>query len=240
MAPCCRQRRRQARRLAEIVCMALLCLGAACHGRAGAAELPGLGGTDFRLNVTSMKQARSMTTMLQQFDFSCGSAAIATLLTHHYAHRVDERVVFEDMWARGDQAKIQKEGFSLLDMKLFLEARGFQADGFEQPLDKLAEAGIPAIVLISENGYHHFVVVKGLAAGRVLIGDPANGTRAMQRAEFETKWKNRILFVIHNHQKTARFNLAAEWRVAPGAPLADGASRSMSVVGLPKLSPGDF
>ena len=44
-----------------------------------------------------------------------------------------------------------------------------------RPLDKLASAGIPAIVLINEHGYNHFVVIKGMRDERVLIGDPSGG-----------------------------------------------------------------
>ncbi len=44
------------------------------------------------------------------------------------------------------------------------------------PLEKLDNEGVPAIVLINERGYHHFVVVKGYKNGRVLVGDPARGT----------------------------------------------------------------
>lgn len=207
---------------------------------AHATDLRSMGGADYSLNVTSIRQARQLSTMLQQYDFSCGSAAIATLLTHHYDYPVTERMVFEDMYTRGDQEKIRREGFSLLDMKGYLEARGFRADGFEQPLEKLAEARIPAIVLITENGYHHFVVVKGLQDGRVLVGDPANGTRALPRAAFEASWKNRLLFVIHNRMDTAKFNLASDWRVAPRAPVAAATGQAMSVVGLPKMGPGEF
>ena len=51
-----------------------------------------------------------------------------------------------------------------------------------QDLDKLREERVPAIALVTENGYHHFVVVKGFDGERVLIGDPASGTRAVTRA----------------------------------------------------------
>jgi predicted double-glycine peptidase len=201
--------------------------------------LPSMGSGDVTMPVTSMRQARVARTMLQQFDFSCGSAALATLLTHHYDYPVTEQKVFEEMYANGDRKKIHTEGFSLLDMKRYLAAHGFQADGFEQPLDKLNEARVPAIVLINENGYHHFVVVKGLQPDRVLIGDPANGTRAMPRKTFEAGWKNGLLFVIHNRMDQARFNLAADWRVAPRAPIGNGLNRDGGV-GLPKLGPGEF
>ena len=205
------------------------------------AHFPSIGGGDVIMPIVSMKEARVVGTLLQKFDFSCGSAALATLLTHHYGYPVTEQVVFEQMYARGDKKKIHTEGFSLLDMKRFLAAHGFQADGFEQPLDKLNEARVPAIVLINENGYHHFVVVMGVQPDRVLIGDPAQGTRALPRRTFEAIWKNNLLFVIHNRMESARFNLAADWRVAPRAPLGGGIGRDgLGQITLPKLGPGEF
>jgi predicted double-glycine peptidase len=221
----------------------LLALACCAAGPAAAqrAHLPAMGSGDVIMPVTSMRQARLAGTLLQKYDFSCGSAAVATLLTHHYGYPVTEQVVFEQMYMRGNRQKIHREGFSLLDMKNFLAAHGFQADGFEQPLDKLNEARVPAIVLINENGYHHFVVIKGVQRDRVLIGDPAQGTRAMRREAFESIWKNRLLFVIHNRMEQARFNLAADWRVAPRAPLGNGVNRDgLAGITLPKLGPGEF
>jgi predicted double-glycine peptidase len=216
-------------------------LTAAIAAPAQQAYLPGLGGVDVRMPITSLKQARMARTQIQKYDFSCGSAAVATLLTHHYDYPVTEEAVFKEMYENGDQEKIHKEGFSLLDMKRYLQARGFQADGFEQPLEKLNEARIPAIVLINSNGYHHFVVVKGVEDGRVLVGDPAQGTRAMSRKAFDESWKNGLLFVIHSHMEKAQFNVAADWRVAPRAPLGRGIGRSsLSDITMPKLGPGDF
>lgn len=205
------------------------------------AYLPSMGGGDVVMPVTSIRQSRLAGTVLQQYDFSCGSAAVATLLTHHYGLPVSESTVFESMFRQGDQQKIRREGFSLLDMKRFLKSQGFEADGFEQPLDKLLEARVPAIVLVNENGYRHFVVVKGLRDGRVLVGDPANGTRAMPRARFDAIWQGRLLFVIHNRMEQARFNLAADWRAAPRAPLAAGVNRDgLAGVTMPARGPGDF
>lgn len=203
-------------------------------------QFPSIGGADLTLPVTSIRQARVASTLLQQYDFSCGSAAIATLLTHHYGTPIDEQTVFLRMYEQGDQAKIQREGFSLLDMKRFLASLGFEADGFEQPLHKLLEARIPAIVLINQNGYQHFVVIKGLKDDRVLLGDPSQGTRAMPLSDFEALWQSKLLFVIHNRTAQARFNVAADWRVAPRAPLGTDMARALGAVGLPRNGPGDF
>jgi predicted double-glycine peptidase len=198
-------------------------------------------GASYSVPVTSLREARFRTTVRQRYDFSCGSAATATLLTFQYGHPVSEADVFRDMFARGDAAKIRKEGFSLLDMRRYLASKGFQADGFELPLDKLAEEGLPAIVLLNDKGYRHFVVVKGLRGDRVLIGDPARGTRSMPRAQFERLWDNRVLFVVHNRRELATFNRPADWRTAPIAPLALGIQRQgLQNVVMPRRGPGDF
>lgn len=221
-------------------CLALLA-AAATSVAAQQAYMPSMGGGDYTLPLTSLKQSRTRTTLIQKYDFSCGSAAIATLLTHHYNYPVTEETVFQGMYEHGDQAKIHREGFSLLDMKRFLAAHGFEADGFQLPLGKLNEARVPAIVLINESGYHHFVVVKGVQDERVLLGDPARGTRTMSRKDFEAKWQDSLLFVIHNQMDRAKFNVAAEWRVTPRAPLGSGIGRaSMMDYTLPKMGPGDF
>ena len=198
-------------------------------------------GTVYTLHLTSLKEARFRNTIRQKYDFSCGSAAVATLLTYQYGYPVSEQDAFAQMYAHGDQAKINKEGFSLLDIKRYLASMGFEADGFEVPLDKLREEHLPAIVLIDERGYHHFVVVKGLRDGRVLVGDPALGTRSVPRNRFESMWKSRLVFVIHNRRQMAIFNNPGDWRVAPTAPLELAVDRrGLENIVMPRRGPGDI
>ena len=208
---------------------------------AAAAELPFAGSGPVSMRVTSLKEARYLSTVRQQYDFSCGSAALATMLTHHYGYPVGEQQVFAEMFAGGDQRRIRQEGFSLLDMKRFLAAHGFTADGFQQPLDNLVKAEFPAIVLVAEHGYRHFVVVKGVREGRVLFGDPSGGTRALSRAAFEAIWLNQLLFVIHDRPGKARFNESSDWAAAPRLLPGNALPRdSLQRVTLPKFDAGDF
>ena len=222
-----------------LAAVALLCTLQG-QGIARAMELP-LGGARFNVPASSLKEIRFRSTLRQQYDFSCGSAALATLLTYHYGHPVSEARVFEQMYLKGDQNKIRREGFSLLDMQRFLAAGGFQADGFQLPLQKLIDARLPAIVLIADKGYHHFVVIKGVEHERILVGDPSRGARAMTRAAFEAIWVSKLLFVVHGYPGKAAFNAAADWRAAPTAPLADAVRRdALGALTLPKFGPGDF
>jgi len=211
------------------------------NAKAGSVDLPFQIGGAYTVPATSIKEARFSAMVRQQFDFSCGSAALSTLLTYHYHFPVTEQTIFEEMFARGEKEKIKHEGFSLLDMKRYLEAHGFEANGYEAPLDKLISVGIPAIVLINDNGYNHFVVIKGIRGERVLLGDPSGGTRAVSRKKFESIWANTILFVITNRQDVARFNQESDWRVAVRAPLSNGINRDgLGSLVIPKFGAADF
>jgi predicted double-glycine peptidase len=127
------------------------------------------------------------------------------------------------MYERGDQARIREVGFSMLDMRGYLMARGFQADGLRLSLDRLASLNIPAIALITHNGYRHFVVVKGVDAERVLVGDPTFGLQTYTRAEFEEIWNGVVLAVRAPPAgvDAPGFNRAEEWRPWTVAPLDD-------------------
>ena len=223
-----------------LVTLTVLVLASPC-ALANRAEVQTGPGTSYPVKMTSLKEARFRNTIRQKYDFSCGSAAVATLLTYQYAYPVDEQAAFDMMYANGDRRKINTEGFSLLDIKRFLAARGFEADGFEVSLEKLSDEGVPAIVLIDERGYHHFVVVKGYKNGRVPIGDPARGTRSMSKRRFDDMWKNHIVFVIHNERDRAIFNSPRDWAVAPAAPISEGIERNgLGPIVMPKRGPGDI
>jgi hypothetical protein len=109
---------------------AALCFGAAVMSAvpAGAGSLllenVGIGGAAFTMNLESFQEKKYKATLAQQYDFSCGSAALATLLTYNYNIPVSEQDVFKDMFDKGDKQVIAESGFSLLDLKNYLTRRG--------------------------------------------------------------------------------------------------------------------
>ncbi len=165
----------------------------------------------------SYAELRFRDVVRQKYDFSCGSAAVATLLTFEYLRPTTETEAFRFMYKTGDRKKIRKHGFSLLDIKRYLGSLGYKSDGYRLSLDKLMELSLPAIVLIEVNGYKHFVVIKGVSRQNVLIGDPSMGLRMETRTHFRTLWKNKIVFVIHEGpdilitRKT--FNNPQDWNI---------------------------
>ena len=215
---------------------------AGCAAQLGAGPqvvATGLSGSgDVALPVTSVQEARFTGVVRQRYDFSCGSAALATLLRYHYDFDVAEEQAFRGMWANGDRAQIRRVGFSLLDMKRWLASRGLQADGYKVDLDKVAETGIPGIALIAVKNYRHFVVVKGVRDKEVLLGDPSLGLSVVPRADFEKAW-NGIYFVLSEDQDLARRNFDSDkqWASFARAPIGGGLSDPVSQQALMLTAP---
>jgi predicted double-glycine peptidase len=188
----------------------------ACCAAPAAAQVRthGEGGGSFTVAVVSWRDIPFRTVVRQQYDYSCGSAAVATLLRFHYGLDIGEREVFQRMYERGDQARIRAVGFSMLDMRTYLETRGFHADGLRLPMDRLAALGAPAIALIHDGDYRHFVVVKGVDGERVLVGDPTFGLLIYTRAEFEAVWTGVVLAIREPPPgaPAPAYNRASEWR----------------------------
>lgn len=193
---------------------------------------------EFALSLSSVNDLRFDGVIRQKFDFSCGSAALATLLLHHYGFDVREEAAFRGMWASGDREQIRRVGFSLLDMKRWLASRGLSADGYRVDLDTVAKTGVPGIALISIGNYRHFVVVKGIRGGEVLVGDPSAGLTTMRRSDFLNAW-NGVYFALSDEQDSARtrFNRDSQWAGYVRAPVGRGLADPVSQQALMLTAP---
>ena len=181
-------------------------------------------GGNFEVAVMSWWEIPFRSVIRQQYDFSCGSAAVATLMTYHYSRETPERAAFASMWANGDQALIRKVGFSMFDMKNYLTRQGLKAQGYRMGMDKLAGLTRPAIVLLDLNGFKHFVVLKGVRGDRVLVGDPMRGLNDYSREDFAKIWNGIALIVAPQEgEKAPGFNLAGDWGPWSTAPMEQGA-----------------
>jgi uncharacterized protein len=154
--------------------------------------------------VRSLLEMRQKNVVVQQWDTSCGAAALATLLKYQHGLAISEKEVAEAMLRTGDALKVKvRGGFSLLDLKRYADARGLEGVGFLQlGLDDLV-AMAPAIVPITTRGYPHFVVVRGQAGGKLLIADPAFGNRTMDVEAFQSAWTGNIGFVVRRRDGMA-------------------------------------
>jgi predicted double-glycine peptidase len=176
------------------------------------------------VRLVSWRDLPFQTVKHQAYDYSCGSAAVATLVTYIYGIPTSEKDVFQEMFTHGDQNKIRHEGFSMLDMSRYLNDHGLEAKGYKITASAIENYRMPFIALVNNKGYNHFVVVKTMDHGRVLVGDPNTGNTEYTQAGFARIW-NGLALIIVNHASKAReaFGNQKEWRfVRAHAPVHDG------------------
>ncbi|MDE1183637.1 C39 family peptidase [Paraburkholderia sp.] len=155
-----------------------------------------LTGVPLHKTVRSMRDIRYSHIVNQQFDYSCGAAALATLLKYGYGIDIPETELIGRMMAFSSPDVVVKNGFSMLDMKKFVETIGLRGRGFRVTTEALYHLQIPVMVLMNIEGYEHFVIVKHAQDGRIFIADPALGNRIVLEEDFTKTWNGLVFAVL--------------------------------------------
>lgn len=133
----------------------------------------------------------------QAYDYSCGSAALTTVLNGYLGRQFQERQIMDGLLRFGETDKIvERRGFSLLDMKRLATALGHPSGGFRADFEDLKGLDHPAIVPIHYGGFKHFVVVKQYHEGHVYVADPALGNISFTETKFREVWTENVLFIV--------------------------------------------
>ena len=164
-------------------------------------------GSRVNKRVKSLLEIRQDRVILQNLDYSCGAAALATVLRHGFGLDVTERELISLIFVFGQTPKsgikkyFKRQGFTLLDLKRAARAKGYPSIGYKgmelQDLtDILSVDRLPILVPIRPLGYNHFVVLKGIYGSRVYMADPAFGNKSMKIHQFLDVWIDGIGFII--------------------------------------------
>ncbi len=151
--------------------------------------------------VRSLLEIRHENVVIQNWDLSCGAAALATLLKYQYGQKIAEKDIASALIRRkeyvDDPSMInQRHGFSLLDLKRYTDQHGYKGIGYGKLTLADLKRKAPILVPLRLNGYNHFVVFRGMAGNRVLLADPAWGNRTLLENDFITAW---IDFPVFGH-----------------------------------------
>jgi uncharacterized protein len=163
--------------------------------------------------VVSLLEMRHQDVVVQHYDISCGAAALATILDYQFGEHFTEKQVAEGLIERKEYIEHPellriRQGFSLLDMKRFVERLGFMGVGYGKLELKDVLRLAPIIVAMRPIGYNHFVVFRGKIGNQVLLADPAFGNRTMSVENFEREWINfpqfgKVGFIVTRNGKPA-------------------------------------
>ena len=165
----------------------------------------GIGSAGLRAGspAKSMKDLRDENVVKQRFDFSCGAAALATMMRYGFGESVTEAQVLDglfDLPSEDEKAERRRTGFSLLDLQRVARARGYMAEGFRLTPEQLSQLDGPVIVFIEPRGYKHFAVLRGIRGGRAHLADPSRGNIRLPVYTFLETWLQDdgrgIIFVV--------------------------------------------
>jgi predicted double-glycine peptidase len=138
------------------------------------------------LPLIPWKELRDRELSKQRLDFSCGAAALATLLNHYYGMPTNEATVLSLLHTR-DAAASFKE---LADVAR--NHYGLQAQGYALSVDMLKTLRQPVMVYLKVRGSDHFSVLRGIDEhGQVWLADPSWGNRLLTAHQFESMWSTR-------------------------------------------------
>ena len=226
----------------SVLCLLALCLPLTCFSAEGVVPYS-VGATRLEGHVQSVRELRDAGVVRQRFDYSCGSAALATLLSYGLGEPVDEASILSELISplSGDElVALQKRGLSLFDLQKYAQGHGYKAQGFRVPAAQLAKVSRPVIVYIKPGGYDHFAVLKAVRGGRAYLADPSLGNVRMPLYRFIDMWADAsgrgIVFAVERADGVwpERFAL----QVGGGAAEAEQlATRELLRIAAPYLEP---
>ncbi len=146
-----------------------------------------------RRPLQSWKAIREKGIVMQSYDFSCGSAALATLMRYYFQDDVTERDVLENMLEALSDDEVrqrQEDGLTMLDLKQCAERMGYQAVGVKLEPAVLPDLQGPILIHLQREGYKHFAVLRGVRGDRVYVADPSSGHVRLTLSRFLRQWTN--------------------------------------------------
>ncbi len=129
-------------------------------------------------HATTWQTLKQRHVVMQSRDYSCGAAALATLMRYYWGDDVGEADVLEAILANLTLAQLEdrvENGLSMTDLRKAAVTAGYQATMGTRSLAQLTELKAPVIIRIEKNDHEHFVVFRGLAGDRVFLADPIRG-----------------------------------------------------------------
>jgi len=162
------------------------------------------------LPIKTWKQLRDADLEKQDLDYSCGSAATATILRSFYGRDIYEKDILDEVVLVGDDGTA-----SFSDLQQAVKKFGFKAIGISANFEKLKTIKIPAIVYLRYRDKDHFSVIRGINdQGVVWLGDPSWGNRKFTEHQFRDMWetrdneqlKGKLLLIIPTDKTLATLN----------------------------------
>lgn len=192
----------------SLMAAAVLLAGMGAHARGQFEDAPIRDAEhSFRQSVTSWKTLRDVNIVMQRRDYSCGAAALATVLTYYWGDETSESYLLRRLHRMLDPAETRDRianGLTLTDLKNLAVRTGYNAVIGELSFEQLAESRVPLVVGIIVQRFPHFAVYRGTDWEYVYLADPSRGNVRTPVWEFKRQWQRNLVLVIEKPGERAR------------------------------------
>lgn len=190
-----------------LICLFTIAVAPGSYATAQTDERPPVRspGRLFERRVVSWNELKTQNIVMQRRDFSCGAAAMATVLRYHWGEDVNETqilVALERMLTPEQLRDREERGLLLGDLEDVAKEMGYVAATGTLKLDKLLQSKVPVVVGIRFGETNHFVVFRGWYDRFVFLADPIRGNVRMTRTGFADKWIENAILVVAPQGKT--------------------------------------
>jgi predicted double-glycine peptidase len=194
----------------KVVINATILVAFAAHPSAGAGDkfLPAPvrdSQHQFQRYVCSWQQLKRQNVVMQRRDYSCGAAALATLIRYYWGDPVNEETFLKELdklLTPEEVADRVKNGLTITDLRRAAVSKGYLATLGKLPFNKLVESKVPVLLGVTIEGFDHFVVYRGWDGQYVYLADPIQGNIRVHTCDFGKQWqKNAILAVAKKGEK---------------------------------------
>lgn len=148
--------------------------------------------------IKSWKDLNEQHIVMQEYDYSCGIASLATLLRYYFKQDITEKTLLdeiEEMFSVSEIQVIKNKGISFLELEKIARRKGYQTASVRLHLTSLKKLSGPVLVYIEPNNYKHFAVLRGIIGDRVFLADPSRGNIRMSVHEFSKEWRGETLIL---------------------------------------------
>jgi len=146
----------------------------------------------------SVKSLSEKNIFMQEHDYSCGAASLATIMHYYFGDDVSEQSLLEYIQAfytPEEYKRIEADGLSFLELEQIAQSMGYQTASVRLKMESLKKLKGPVIVFVAREDYRHFAVLKGVFEDRVFIADPSRGNVRISKEEFAREWDGRTFIL---------------------------------------------
>ena len=144
-------------------------------------------------HIWSYTELQRRQIVMQQQDYSCGAAVLATVIRYYWGDNATEGH-FLDMMPKLKLSEAElkdriENGLTLTDLRDLANLARYQASMGKVQFSELRQSRVPVIVGVTVNDHDHFVVYRGTDNVYVYLADPIRGNVRTPIPAFLKQWQ---------------------------------------------------